>query len=179
MAIDEAAVQSMAQRLAELQPVDVSEVESPARQMHPNSLANLRPLQPGETLLNPHNTRGPLVTPAMRKLAAMDYGTLLAMDPARLNMAERIARQVLLDAAETALQPFVGGNVAKSREQVLARLDGEPEKNQGPNTAIQVNYYITPPPETMRITQGITQRDSDNSPPLDDNGTQPDVEPLA
>ncbi len=83
---------------------------------------------------NPNGARGPLITPHMRKLSEL-YKTAEIKElyeSGQLTNAEEIAALALIAAAE-GLDRGV-----KSRDQVMNRLDGEPEK-QGPAIAVQVN----------------------------------------
>src|SRR3990167_2343367 len=94
---------------------------------HPNSLANLRPpWQAGVKPANPHNTKGPLITPALRKFAEMPMAELRSLldmatageVPASLTVAEGIA----LVALKKALTDEIWGD--KARDTVIERLDG-------------------------------------------------------
>ena len=105
-----------------------------ARGTHPNSLANLRPFGPGEQPV--HHSRGPIITPAMRKYSAWTFTELveLAASPKanKLPMSDVIAITTLLKAAKE----VAWGD--KAREMVISRLDGEPDKSVEVNVGVQV-----------------------------------------
>ena len=94
------------------------------QRMNPNSLANLRPFQPGEApnpLGNPKP--GPKIAPAMHRYAAMPWEDLMALAAdekraSKLPVADVIAITALIKAAKD-----VGWGDA-AREFVANRLDG-------------------------------------------------------
>lgn len=89
---------------------------------NPRSLANLKPPWKERPVTAPHS--GPMITPAMKRFAAMGLAQLENIDLNKLTVAEAIAVTYLLDSLTTG--SFSTG--AKSREAVTQRLDGEPAK---------------------------------------------------
>ena len=87
--------------------------------MHPNSLANLKPpYQVGHPPLNPAGSRGPLITPSIRRFAQMPTAKLLALDPLKLTVAEALARTRILAALSIE-------DGARDRDSIEDRLDGK------------------------------------------------------
>lgn len=99
---------------------------------NPRSLANLKAFEPGHPAYG--NARsGPLVTPALRKLAEMPRGDVEALlEAGTLNSAEEIAARLILAVLDGS------DRGSKARDQLMNRLDGEPEKST-PAIAVQVN----------------------------------------
>lgn len=102
------------------------------RGKHPNSRMNLKPFEPGHPPVgNAHS--GPMVTPALRKLAALMPDALEdLMAGGTLNNAEMVAAQLIIAVLEGS------DRGSKARDQLMNRLDGEPEKST-PAIAVQVN----------------------------------------
>lgn len=87
---------------------------------NPASLANLRPAwKPGQTG-HPEGQTRPVITPALRRFAAMPLDELqeVAANPGKLTGAEAIALGMIIKAATE------GRMGDKTREQVIERLDG-------------------------------------------------------
>lgn len=90
------------------------------RGTHPTSLANLAPQwKPGQTG-HPEGQTRPVITPAMRRFAAMSLEEVqqLAQNPGKMTAGEAIALGMIIKAATN------GAFGDKTRETVLERLDG-------------------------------------------------------
>ena len=91
------------------------------QKMNPNSLANLKPYEKGHPPVQ-QPSRGPIITPTLRKYADWTYAELLELAASpkadTLPMKEVIAITMLLKAA----REVSFGDTA--RQQVLDRLDG-------------------------------------------------------
>lgn len=102
------------------------------RGKNPNSRMNLRPYEPGHAPTNGIHS-GPMVTPALRRLAALQPSEVeTLMEAGGLNSAEMVAAKLILAVLEGS------DRGSKARDQLMNRLDGEPEKST-PAIAVQVN----------------------------------------
>ena len=93
------------------------------RGQNPLSLANLKPPWAKGVTGNSKGVTGPMIGPAIRRFAALSLEQLQALwslSPKSITVAEAIAITTLIDALTTG--SFTSG--AKSREQVMDRLDG-------------------------------------------------------
>ena len=123
--------------------------DSPAQQKYkrgenPRSLANLRPWGKGEAPENANNSRGPLITPRIRRMAQMEPQKFF---PQRFTtVADIIAAGYVFEAMQSGYD--------RGREQVINRLDGAVEvkvdakvEHQLPETVV----IDTPRPELRRV----------------------------
>ena len=106
--------------------------------MHPNSRRALKPFAPGDRP-NPNGVKGPRITPAMRKFVDMPLRQVqeIAEKPEKLSVAEAIAITTLLDALTTGAY----STGAKSRDQVLQRLDGDDAAGIGVAIAVKLTWF--------------------------------------
>jgi hypothetical protein len=103
----------------------------------PRSLANLRPPWTPATAPNPNGNRGPLVTPAIRRLFDKSESELYALlEKPNLSIGEKIAARVLLEAAQ------LGYRYVPARALLLDRLDGVAAK-QPVDVAVDVSIQLT------------------------------------
>jgi hypothetical protein len=105
---------------------------------HPNSRRNLTPFRPGDSP-NTNGVKGPRITPAMRKFVDMPLRQVqeIAKKPEKLSVAEAIAITTLLDALTTGAY----STGAKSRDQVLQRLDGDDAAGIGVAIAVKLTWF--------------------------------------
>lgn len=96
------------------------------RKVHPNSLANLRPFQPGVSG-NPDGHRGAMITPAIRRFANMKVADFYRLPIYDLTMAEALAAGILTLSLQNE-----GG---RERSELLDRLDG-PVAKDAPMAAV-------------------------------------------
>ena len=102
---------------------------------NPASLANLKPIQPGEYLPAP-SREGPYVTPALKRLCAeRTWAEVCSLDLDTLKPHEVAAVTLLRNA----MTPIVG---QRSLEVLLSRLDGEVPKQLQIDAGIQVTYVV-------------------------------------
>lgn len=108
-------------------PVVTEGAEKPAkvgRGRNPNSLKNLKPFPKGVSGNPGRVPAGPMVTPALRRFAAMTLPELKALDKETMTGADAIAFTYIMDSLTTG--SFSTG--AKSRDAVTTRLDGDGDK---------------------------------------------------
>jgi hypothetical protein len=111
------------------------------RGTHPNSLANLRPAWKKQPV-NPKS--GPVITPAMRRLAWLMPHDFLNQKRDKMTVAENVAWVTL----NLALQPDLAGS-ERARTEVFNRLDGmlKPDVIINAEAGAQLNVALVWPSE--------------------------------
>lgn len=111
------------------------EVTKYTRGENPRSLANLKPWT-SETVPQGNRRSGPMVTPALRRLSELPRTEVEALlESGKLNSAEEVAARLIIAVLDGS------DRGSKARDQLINRLDGEPEKSS-PAVAVQVNLQF-------------------------------------
>lgn len=116
----------------EIRPVKYGRGENPA------SLANLKPFEPGNVKVGNAVHSGPMVTPALRRIAEQRVSDIeeLYQRKETLRAVDAVAVCMIHDAIQQGMVAI------KAREELLDRLDGTVDK-AAPAVAVQVNLQFS------------------------------------